>query len=91
MDLRPNNPLLVACRTRREWNDDDAVVGCRLIVASSFRAFYSGEHEMRRVSKREIGFRFGLASARGLKQSLKASTAIWRFCRMNGTTWRARA
>jgi hypothetical protein len=60
MDLRPNNPLLVACRTRREWNDDDAVAGCRLIFASSFRAFYSGEHEMRRVSKREIGFRFGL-------------------------------
>jgi hypothetical protein len=60
MNLRPNNPLLVACRTRREWNDDDAVASCRLIFASSFRAFYSGEHEMRRVSKREIGFRFGL-------------------------------
>jgi hypothetical protein len=40
MDQRPNNPLLVACRARREWNVDDAVAGCRLIVASSFRAFY---------------------------------------------------
>jgi hypothetical protein len=52
--------LLVACRTRRERNDDDAVVGCRLIVDSSFRAFFLRINEMRRVSKREIGIRFGL-------------------------------
>jgi hypothetical protein len=48
------------CRPRKERNLDDAVAGFSLIVASSFRVFYSKELMMKRVSKRDMEFRFGL-------------------------------
>jgi hypothetical protein len=41
-DSWPNNLLLVARRTLTERTLDDAVAGCSLIVASSFRVFLRG-------------------------------------------------
>ena len=39
MEMRHKTKMLVACCTRKERKIDDAVVSCRLIVDSSFRAF----------------------------------------------------